>query len=377
MQRTYKFRLYPTRNQEEKLFWTLDKCRFTYNYLLEQKTEHGLKRSELQALLPKLKKERLELQGVHSKTLQYENYRLHSNIIALHQLKKSGRKVGKLRFKGKNWFKTFTYNQTGFKVITTNKRCQKLHLSKIGDISIRIHRAFEGKIKQITIKHYLSGKWFTSLSVEQKTEKETNPSDRKIGIDVGIKHFLTDSDGRQIENPRNYGKLLDRIRIEQRRLSRKRKGSINKERQKIKLARVHEKLVNKRDDFLHKVSRFYVDNYGLIAVEGLNITDMTKNHYFAQKILDASWGKLIQMLSYKAESADRIVVEVDPRGTSKEYKFGKLDRDYNASLNILMRGVSGQGLSLEPLEIEPLRELIQVPASFIVEGGSPQALAVG
>jgi len=200
---------------------------------------------------------------------------------------------------------------------------------------------------------------------------------KKIGIDVGIKHFLTDSDGRQIENPRNYGKLLDRIKIEQRKLSRKRKGSKNKQKQKIKLARVHEKLVNKRDDFLHKVSCHYIDNYGFIAVEGLNITDMTKNHYFAQKILDASWGRLIQMLSYKAESANGVVVKVDPRGTSKEHRFGKLDRDYNASLNILMRGWSGQGLSSELLEIEPLRELIQVPASFIVEGGSPQALAVG
>ncbi|KPV63303.1 MAG: putative transposase DNA-binding domain protein [Candidatus Bathyarchaeota archaeon BA1] len=128
--------------------------------------------------------------------------------------------------------------------------------------------------------------------------------------------------------------------------------------------------MNQRDDFLHKLSRFYVNNYDLIAVENLNIKGMVRNHRLAGKILDASWGKFLQMLHYKAERAGRVVVKVNPRGTSKEIK----DRDYRASLNILERGLSGMGQPCAPAEMEPLQELIQVPARSIVEAGSPHHL---
>ena len=132
--------------------------------------------------------------------------------------------------------------------------------------------------------------------------------------------------------------------------------------------------MNQRNDFLPKLSRFYVDNYDFIAFEALNIKGMVRNHRLAGKILDASWGKFLQMLSYKAENAGKIVVKVNPRGTSKEPKYGELNRDYNASLNILRRGLSGLGQPFEPVEMEPLRELIQAPASSIVEAGSPHHL---
>ncbi len=140
----------------------------------------------------------------------------------------------------------------------------------------------------------------------------------------------------------------------------------------MRLAKLHQRLANQRDDFLHKLSRFYVDNYDLIAIEDLNIKGMAKNHWLAQSILDASWSKFFGMLSYKAESAGKIVGDVNPRGTSKEYKYGtELDRDYNASLNILERGMAGQGLPFVPSEVEPLRKLIPISASSIVEVGSP------
>ncbi|MDI6859884.1 MAG: hypothetical protein QMC85_05250 [Methanocellales archaeon] len=110
--------------------------------------------------MPSLKEEHPELKNIYAKVLQYEVYRLFSNLRSLAMLKKNGKKIGKLRFKGKGWFKTFTYNQSGFKVIETGKRLDRLHLSKIGDIPIRTHRDVEGKIKQITIKRHRSGKWF-------------------------------------------------------------------------------------------------------------------------------------------------------------------------------------------------------------------------
>ena len=336
---TYKFRLYPTKEQKEKLLETLEICRQTYNYFLSriEESKQTLNRLNLQAELPKLKKEKPELEKVYSKVLQMVLYQLYSNLKALSKLKKNGKKVGKLRYKGK-WFKTFVYNQSGFKIIKTGKRLDKLHLSKIGGMPIRIHRPIDGKMKQIIIKKHNSGKWFACICVERKVKTFRRKPKKVIGIDVGIKHFLTDSKGRQIENPKLYMKTLERIKIEQKRLSRKKKGSKNYEKQRKKLAKKYEKLVNQRDDFLHKLSRFYVDNYDVICVENLNIRNMVKNHSLAQKILDASWGKFLQMLEYKAENAGVRVVKVNPRGTSKGLSYKNKLRDWISANRILMKG---------------------------------------
>lgn len=374
MQLTYKFRLYPSEDLEGKLLETLELCRQTYNYFLSQ-WERDPKipsRLKLQAQLPTMKKEKSELNKVHSKVLQMLLYQLYSSLKALAQLKKNGKKVGRLRFKGKGWYKTFVYNQSGFKITRTGKRLDLLHLSKIGDIPIRIHREVKGKIKQVIIKRHNSCKWFACICTEEHTQSESKSLKKVIGIDVGIRHFLTDSDGRQIENPRFCRRTLHRMKVVQHCLSRRRKGSKNQEKQRVKLAKLYEKLVNQRNDFLHKLSRFYVDNYDLIAAENLNIKNMVRNHNLAGKILDASWGKFLQLLQYKAERAGCVVVKVNPRGTSKEYRFGKLDRDYNASLNILMRG---WGSPKTPAETVPL--LVEIPASTITEAGSPQPLGVG
>jgi len=344
---TYKFRSYPTEDQEKRMLETLEICRQTYNYFLSKIKESNKipSRLELQAELPKLKKGKPELNKVYSKVLQMVLHQLYSNLKALAKLKKNGKKVGKLRYKGK-WFKTFVYNQSGFKIIRTGKRLDKLHLSKIGDIPIRIHREIEGKIKQVIIKRYKSGKWFALICVEKGNEQKSKTG-KVIGIDVGIRFFLTDSEGRQIENPKFYEKTLERIRIEQRRLSKKRQGSKNWEKQRKKLARKYEKLVNQRDDFLHKLSRFYVNNYDVICVENLNIKNMVQNGNLAQKILDASWGKFLHYLAYKAENAGKRVVKVDPRGTSKGLSYKNPLRDYISACRILMRGWDGPDSLLE------------------------------
>jgi len=371
MQITYKFRLYPSKEQKEKLLQTLELCRQTYNYFLSRLNEKDktLSRLRFQAQLPELKKGKPELNNVYSKVLQMVLYQLYSNLKGLSQLKKNGKKVGRLRYKGKGWYKTFVYNQSGFKILKTGKRLDLLHLSKIDDIPVRMHREIKGNIKQIIIKRYNSGKWFACLCIENNTPTEKQQIEKTVGLDVGVKHFVTDSMGRQIENPKFYQKSLRRIRTEHRKLSKKKKGSKNREKQRVRLVRAYEKIRNQRNDFLHKLSRFYIDNYDLIAVEDLQVNNMTRNHCLSGKILDASWGKFFQFLEYKAESANVQVVKVNPRGTSQEYKFGELDRDYNASLNILQRGLEKVGMGqteVTPVETEPL----PVRASSVVEAGS-------
>jgi len=376
MQIAYRFRLYPSKEQQEKLMETLELCRQTYNYFLSQWSGKARipDRLELQAQLPGLKKEKPELNKVYSKVLQMVLYQLYSNLKALSQLKKNGKRVGRLRYKGKGWYKTCVYNQSGFKIVNTDKRLHLLHLSKIGDVAMRQHRNIKGEVKQVVIKKYNSGKWFACMCLEENTQAEKERIQRAVGIDVGIEHFLTDSEGRQIENPRFYEKSLRRIRIEHRKLSRKKKGSRNREKQRIRLAKAFERLVNQRNDFLHKVSHFYVNNYDLIAIENLNIKSMVRNHKLAGKILDASWGKFLQILRYKAERAGGVVIKVNPRGTSKEHNHGEIDRDYNASLNILERGLEKIGMGqpeFTPADIGPLRV---IPASLVIEAGSSHHL---
>ena len=318
-----------------------------------------IKQKDTQALIVKLKLEKPELKKVYSKVLQMVNYQLWSNTKTLHQLKKNGKRIGRLRFKGKGWYKTLNFNQSGFDF---DKEKAKLILSKIGEISIVLHREIDGLIKGVIVKKESSGKWYAIFQVE----KEFAPlikTGKSIGIDIGIKHFLTDTDKRQIENPKFYEKSLEKIKGLHKNLSRKQKGSKNREKTRIKLARVYEKIENQRNDFLHKLSNFYVKNYDTIAIENLNlnINGMAKS-YLAQKILDASWGKFFQYLSYKAERAGRKLIKVNPKGTSSDKgKFGH----YIASWNILNLGL---GQPFEPMEMTPLQV---IPASVIVEVGSP------
>ena len=363
-----KFRLYPSKTVEKRLEENLELCRWLYNRLLEELNKakvEGRKvaQKDTQALIVKLKAQKSELAQVYSKVLQMVNYQLWSNVRALAGAKRNGRKVGRLRFKG-GWFKTLNFNQSGFRF-----EGKRLVLSKIGAINVKLHRPLGGKVKGVIVKRTLSGKWYAVFQVENAPVIRLSETGKAIGLDMGVKNFLSDSDGRQIENPKFYEKSLVKLRVVHHVLSRKKKGSKNRVKARVRLARVHERLENQRNDFLHKLSRFYVDNYDVIAVENLNVKGMVKNHCLALRIHDASWSKFFQMLSYKAENAGRALVKVNPRGTSREYKHGNLDRDYNAALNILERGLSGLGRPLEPVETEPL--LVEIPASSIVEAGSP------
>jgi putative transposase len=355
----YKFRLYPNKEEERKLLWTKDVCRNTYNRFLELYYGGEHDRLKLQALLPVWKVSDADLRGVHSKVLQYELHRLFSNLAALKELKKRGRKVGKLRFKPSQRFRTFTCNQSGFDVLSKNDKFGLLRLSKIGDIPMRMHRAVGGNIKGVTVKHMPSGKWFAYLLVDNGTGPSTlMVIDRSVGLDVGLEHYAVDSDGNEVENPRYLKRELKKLRREQRRLSKKQKGSKNHENQRTVVARTHERVCNQRDDFQHKLSRHYVEKYDLIVTEKLDAREMIENGHLARSISDASWSSFDQKLAYKAESAGKLLVQVDARGTSQtcpscgrvETKLLNqrvhdcpcgcmLTRDHASSLVILERGL--------------------------------------
>jgi putative transposase len=312
--RVYKFRLYPDRKQTKLLFKQFDLCRFTYNNLLEELSRNK-NRKHIQHYILKLKKKNPELKDVYSKTLQYECYRLFSNLRGLSQSKKKGNKVGKLRFKGRDWFKTIVYNQSGFKLIERQQRYDLLQLSKIGKIRLLQHRQIEGNIKGIIIKKKVSS-WEAHIITDAVCNIQKG--DSVIGIDLGVISFLTDNNGNKVENPLYLKNSLELLKQKQQDLSRKKKGSHNRRKAKIQLAKLHEHIEQQRTDFLHKLTTQLVKQNSFIAVEKLNIKSMQAFAYNSRNINDSSWGKCLQMLDYKAESAGCQVVEVDPKNTTKQ-----------------------------------------------------------
>ena len=372
MLRTYTFRLYPTKQQEHQLLWTLEQCRFIYNKLLEHlQHQEQPNRNEIQHSLLALKEQHPELNNVYSKALQYESYRLFSNLRSLRGRKAKGKKNGRPRFKGKGFFKTFTFNQSGFKILYSNLRYDKLHLAKIGDIPFIMHRDIEGSIKQVTIKHFSSGKWFAFIASEQKKTVLPSANSKKVGIDLGLMNYAADSDGHSIPHPHRLNASLAKLKKQQQRLPKKKKESKNRGKQRVKVARVHEKILNQRTDFLHQLSHYYVNNYGFIAVEDLHIPRLVSKTYNARNMMDASWSRFIQMLCSKAESAGCMVVKVEPRGTTQQCSRCRnivpkklwdrihacacgftVDRDYNAALNILQRALGQELPEVTPVEIK-------------------------
>ncbi len=347
-----KFRLYPNKEQTEKLEFALDTCRQAYNMMLGELNEQiVIDRNMIQAMLPDLKICEPKFKQVYSKTLQYECYRLFSNLSALRVLKGNHKKVGRLRFKGKGWFKTINYNQSGFSLENN-----KLHLSKIGEIKIKVHRKVIGNIKQIQIKRELN-KWYAIIITNAK--KEINCGERIIGIDLGINNYLVYNDGNKIKNPKILEHNLKKLKYLNKELSRKKKGSNNRNKARIKLQKLYLQISNKRDDFLHKLTTNLVKDCKIIVMEDLNIKQMSQQKYFnSRNMLDCSWGKFATFLDYKAESAGCQVIKVNPKNTTKTcsqcgsiqdmplYKRTYecvecdfvIDRDYNSAKNILKLG---------------------------------------
>ena len=271
---------------------------------------------------------------------------------------KSGEKPGFPRFQGYNRYDSFTYTQSGFKIIDN----RHVKLSKIGTIGFIQHRIIDGIIKICTIKKY-NNKWFINFTCETN-EVEKVDINNYIGIDLGLTTLATLSDGTKIENPRILNLYINRIKDLQRKLSLKQKGSHNYKKLKLKIARIYQKLVNVRNDHSHKLSRNLVDKYDLIVLEDLNIKQMVKSNYLSRSIHDVSWNKLVSFIKYKADYAGKYIELINPFNTSKQcsncgnikeltlsdriYKCDKcnliLDRDLNAAINILYKSKLGANL---------------------------------
>jgi putative transposase len=360
MKTAYKFRMYPNRQQEAQLDLNLETCRHLYNLALADRKysyeTEGISRTyEDQAAMLVVEKKDGNFTCVFSQVLQDVLRRLDKSFKAFFRRVKSGENPGYPRFKGEGWYKSFTYPQVGFKL-----DCSKLTLSKIGSIRIFKHREVEGKIKTCTIKKDLLGHWYAIFVSEMEDVPQVEPK-VAIGVDVGLKNMVALSDGTAIQYPRYYVQAEKKLAVAQRELSRKKKGSISRQVAKTRVAKLHQKIQNHRDEFLHQVSRKLVDSADLVVFENLNISGMLKNHHLAKHIQDHAWGKLIQFTQSKAAKAGKVVELVDARYTTQKCsQCGiivpktlvervhrcpncglEMDRDINASLNIRTLGLRG------------------------------------
>ena len=359
-----KVRILPTKAQETVLETTLNTCRILYNRLLAGRKEHyettgqSLSRYEQQAMLPAWKEENPYLGLVYSQVLQEVGARVERSYQNFFRRVKQGtEKAGFPRFKGDNRYNSFTFPQSGFAL-----QENAVKLSKIGVVKAIVHRTIEGKIKNCTLRR-CNDKWYACFSIECADEK-LPATGEAIGIDVGLCSFATFSDGEQVENPRFHRFDENALAKAQRRLSKFDKGTPARRRARKVVARIHERIRNRRDDFVHQQARKIVNRFDTIAVEKLNVKGMQKNHCLAKSIADASWTMFRDALAVKAANAGRRYVEVAPHYTSQDcsgcglrakkrlserWHFCQvcgtsLDRDENAARNILSAGLRTLGI---------------------------------
>lgn len=354
MRRTFKYRARINKEAETNCNKWLWACRTLYNLGLEQRilSYKQFKKSisvyEQMKQLPELKQEFPDFKTVNSQALQEVLRRLDRTFQSFF---KNG--FGFPRFKSRNRYHSFTLTQSGWKL-----EGRYLHVKNIGKFKLFHSRPIEGTIKTVTIKRTSTNKWFVSFSCDDVPVKELPETNAEIGIDVGIKHFLVDSDGNSVENPKYFRKSEKLLKRRQRKLSRKKRGSNRRGKARILVAKAHEKIVNQRNDFLHKAANALIKLFGTIYIENLNIKGMVRNRHLSKSIADSSWGKLFDMLIWKVEGTTRQVVKVAARNTSQNcsgcgIKVPKslsirvhkcphcglvLDRDHNAAINILRAG---------------------------------------
>src|SRR5205823_5970414 len=303
MLKMYKYRLYPTKKQEKKLNETLEECRWLYNHLLEmRKTAYerdaiSLTCFQQQYTFPVLKQERPSLSGVHSQILQNVAVRIDLAFKAFfRRIREHAEEPGFPRFKGYGRYDSFTFPQSGFSITHDDR----VALSKIGSVKMVYHRPMKGKVKTCTVQRSSTGKWYVSFSCECEPER-LEPTPTQVGIDAGLKTFATFSNGEEIENPRFFRKEEKALAKVNRKHSKLVKGSPERRKHRKVVARVHERIKFRRDNFTHQQSRQIVDRFGLIAVEDLHVKRMAHNHCLAKSIHDASWSEFFSKLSCKAE----------------------------------------------------------------------------
>ena len=348
-QMNFRYKIYPSQKQIVKLNKTISDCCFIYNKLLEAKVNAYKtdKTNITQFDMNKIAKD-FDV-PIHSQVKQNISKRINDAFNHFFRRIKNKETPGFPRFKSLNRYKSITFPQSGFKLISD----KRLFVSKIGNIPIVLHRVPKGKIKTFTIKRTALG-WFAVFSCSDVPVEKINVPDNHIGIDVGIESFAVLSNRTKIENLKFLIKSEEKLARLQRRLSRKKKGSTNRRKARFKVARLHQRIFNQRQDFLHKTSLAIIKQFKIISVEDLQIKNMVQNHYLARSINDASWGCFVQMLSYKVEKTGGQLVKVNPKNTSKTCsKCGNIQdmplanrefnclkcgfvchRDLNASINL-------------------------------------------
>ena len=359
MLKAYKYRLYPDKEQEEQISKTFGCCRFVYNQTLayrknkyETEKESMNKTSCNNYVNQVLKKEYNWLKEVDKFALTNSVYNMdnaYQKFFTEH--------IGFPKFKSKrshsNSYKT-NFTNGNIKVDFTNN---KIQLPKLKWVKIKVHREFVGIIKSATISQTPSGKYFVSILVD--TENVQLPKlETKVGIDLGLKEFAITSDGEVFDNPKWLRKQEQKLKKAQRNLSRKKKGSKNREKARIKVAKIHEKIANQRKDYLHKISSYITNENQVIVIEDLKVSNMMGNHKLAKAIGEVSWYEFRTMLEYKCEWKGRQLIIAPTNYASSQLcsncgnksqqtkdlscrtyvceKCGMiLDRDINASINLL------------------------------------------
>lgn len=356
--------MFPTREQTRRLDDTLETCRLVYNSLVNDRVfqyetaKQSPSRYEQQKMFPKWSKDFPEVKAVHSQVLQNVAVRVDLAFRAFFQRVKGGRTPGFPRMKGKGQYDSLTYPQSGFKIGESS-----VWLSLSGrqtQVKAKLHRPVIGKVKTCTVRKYGS-KWFVCFSVEQEANP-LPPRAEAIGLDAGLNSFLALSNGEFVDNPRFFRKDEKALAKAGRRQAKTKKRSRERKKANKVLSRIHERIRNRRHDFVHQTARKIVNRYGVIAVEKLNVKNMLGNHCLAKSISDAAWSMFRIVLTSKAESADREVIAVNPAYTSQDCSVcgyrpdglegrtkkklsdrwhfcpncsASLDRDTNAAINIL------------------------------------------
>ena len=359
-----KYEIFPTEEQKEIVERWLQCCRQLYNSALLDKqrkykqNKENYNRYDMQKQLTIDKAEHSFLKEIPSQPLQEVFLRVTKAFDNFFRKDAKYPKMKKYKEYNSITFPQFGLNNKGYRYAMSFSDNGKLYNTKLGEVEILLHRPLVGKVKQLIIKRQ-GHRWYAIFCVERQAAPSSIDPDNAVGIDVGINKYAVLSNGIAYENPRFLRKQEKRLKKAQRTLSRKKKGSSNYTKQTQRVRQHHEKVANQRRDFLHKLSFNLSKVYSVIIVENLNIRNMVKNRKLSKSISDAGWGMLRNMVAYKCEKQGGVLVKVEPKYTTQDCsscgervkkslsirthictKCGTiLDRDHNASLNILKKGL--------------------------------------
>ncbi len=380
----YKYRIFPTELQKQQIEREFNAARFIYNLALETKVytwkQFGINLSAFDLIrqITDLKKDQAWLKDVSICNLQCQ-----MTILSKAHINFLKGKCKFPKFKSKNEIQSYMVNES--KRMSINFSNGTISIPKIKKIPSVLSRSFEGRIKEITISKTPTSKYFASLIVDNGIElPEKQPYSQVLGIDTGIKTFITCSDGQTFENNRYLKTKIERLKVLQRRASKKKKGSANRRKSFLKVAILHEKIANQRLDYLHKVTHKLTSENQAIAIEDLNVKGMMANHKLAQAMSDVSLSKFYEILKYKCEWKGVTLLKIgrfepssktcsdcgwkninltlaDREFICQECGMVK-DRDLNAAINIRN---SGQGLPVEPVEVSALVEPMKQEAKVV------------